>query len=105
MGGWDQLRARLVGDGEHPGVFIFHTCKHLIRTLPALQHDPDRPEDVDTEAEDHAPDTLRYGCMARPYVVERKQPPRNPMLRVGVGNEVTMDDLWDANETDTRTRI
>ena len=104
MGGWDQLRARLIGVDDRPGLYVFATCQHLIRTLPALQHDPDRPEDVDTEAEDHAPDTLRYACLARPYVVEKPQKPRNPMLRVGVGNEVTMDDLWDANEPD-RDRI
>ena len=65
---------------------------------------PPAGSDVDTEAEDHAPDTLRYACLARPYVVEKPQKPRNPMLRVGVGNEVTMDDLWDANEPD-RDRI
>lgn len=78
MGGWDQLRARLKGDGDVPGIFFFSTCAHLIRTLPALQHDQDRPEDVDTEGEDHAPDECRYACMARPYVRElvKVQPPR-----------------------------
>ena len=35
-------------------LYVFSTCTHLIRTLPALQHDPDRPEDVDTDGEDHA---------------------------------------------------
>lgn len=105
MGGWDQVRARLIGD-DKPGLVIFNTCTHLIRTLPALQHDPDRPEDVDTEAEDHAPDTLRYACMARPYVVERKINPRNPRLLVGAQNEVTMDDLWALNdEENQRPRI
>lgn len=68
MGGWDQLRARLKGEGGRPMIYMFDTCTHLIRTLPALQHDPDRPEDVDTEGEDHAPDECRYGCMSRPYV-------------------------------------
>jgi hypothetical protein len=68
LGGWDQLRARLKGDGERPGIYLFENCEHLIRTLPALQHDPDRPEDVDTESEDHGPDACRYGCMARPYI-------------------------------------
>jgi hypothetical protein len=105
MGGWDQVRARLLGDGERPGLFVFSTCTHLIRTLPALQHDADKPEDVDTESEDHAPDTLRYGCMARPYVVERKVSPRNPMIRVGYGNDVTMDDLWKMAEEDEGRRI
>jgi nitrate reductase beta subunit len=44
------------------------TCVDLIRTLPALQHDADRPEDVDSDGEDHAPDEARYACMSRPYV-------------------------------------
>jgi hypothetical protein len=67
-GGWDEVRSRLRGDGEKPALLIFSTCKDLIRTLPALQHDRSRPEDVDTEAEDHAADELRYACMSRPYV-------------------------------------
>jgi hypothetical protein len=57
IGGWDQVRSRLRGsEGESgpPGLFIFNTCVHLIRTLPALQHDPNKPEDVDSEGEDHA---------------------------------------------------
>jgi hypothetical protein len=68
MGGWDQLRARLDGEDEKPMLYVFATCTDLIRTLPALQHDPDRPEDVDTDGEDHAPDETRYACMSRPYV-------------------------------------
>jgi hypothetical protein len=75
MGGWDQVRSRLRGDGERPALFIFDTCKDLIRTLPALQHDQQRPEDLDTEAEDHAADELRYACMSRPYVVGLPPPP------------------------------
>ena len=39
-----------------------------IRTIPALQHDPARPEDVNTESEDHAADEWRYACMSRPFV-------------------------------------
>ncbi len=67
MGGWDQLRQRLKGDAEgRPMLVVFNTCRDLIRTLPALQHDESRPEDVDTEGEDHAPDEARYACMSRP---------------------------------------
>lgn len=42
------------------------TCPNLIRTLPSLIHDQTNPEDVDTNGEDHAGDTLRYGLMSRP---------------------------------------
>ena len=58
MGGWDQVRARLVGDADgKPMVVLFATCRDLIRTLPALQHDASRAEDIDTEMEDHAADS------------------------------------------------
>lgn len=82
IGGWDQVRARLVGDNDgRPMLLIFNTCTHLIRTLPALQHDQDKPEDVDTDGEDHAPDALRYGCMSRPWIrtVETPAPPQWPL--------------------------
>lgn len=68
MGGWDILRHRLVGHDDKPMIYFFSTCVDSIRTLPALQHDPDKPEDVDTESEDHAPDEIRYAAMARPWI-------------------------------------
>lgn len=76
MGGWDQMRGRMKGDGERPALYVFSTCVDFIRTVPALQHDKDRPEDLDTEAEDHVADEARYGCMSRPYVpvVESAKP-------------------------------
>ncbi len=67
LGGWDALRARLKGDGVTPMIFFMDCCVDAIRTLPILQHDPDKPEDVDTDGEDHAPDEIRYACMSRPY--------------------------------------
>lgn len=96
MGGWDQLRARLDGDASgigvdrRPMVYFFHTCHHLIRTLPMMQHDPDKPEDIDTNAEDHAADALRYGCLSRPYT---KPAPtqRRPMRGL---SDMTLEDLW-----------
>jgi hypothetical protein len=94
MGGWDQVRARLKGVDEKPSLYVFATCTHLIRTLPALQHDEHRPEDVDTEGEDHAPDTLRYGCMARPFVRDAVKPDRGRIVSVGAGNEAIFNDLW-----------
>lgn len=53
----DKLRVR--PDGL-PRLLIYSTCRNLIRTLPSLPRDPKRPEDVDTKAEDHAYDALRY---------------------------------------------
>ena len=76
MSGWMAVRARLKGNGEHPMLFVFSTCVALIRTLPLLQHDPDRPEDLDTTMEDHAADELRYACLSRPYVPARPRLPK-----------------------------
>ena len=45
MGGWDIVRARLVGE-EHPMIFFFSNCVDIIRTLPAMQHDQNNPEDL-----------------------------------------------------------
>lgn len=78
--GWDQIRHRLVGSNKSEGeplLYVFSTCKHLIRTLPSMQHDEKKPEDLDTEAEDHAVDTLRYGCMSRHIVRDAPQEPQN----------------------------
>lgn len=67
MGGWDTVRARLKGDGITPMIFFMDNCVHAIRTLPIMQHDPLKLEDVDSDSEDHAPDEIRYACMSRPY--------------------------------------
>jgi hypothetical protein len=73
LGGWDQMRQRMKGDGDgRPMIYTFSTCLDSIRTIPVLQHDPDRPEDLDTDGEDHAADEWRYACMSRPWVSNRK---------------------------------
>lgn len=50
---------RFQGDGL-PRLLIYSTCTHLIAQLGDLPRDPHDPEDVDTKAEDHAYDALRY---------------------------------------------
>ena len=66
IAGWQQLRDRLGGE-DHPMIFFFSTCIHTIRTIPTLQHDKTRQEDIDTDAEDHAADECRYAAMSRPW--------------------------------------
>ena len=77
LGGWDMLRHRLKGADDRSMIYFFSTCTDAIRTLPMLQHDADKPEDVDTDGEDHAPDEIRYACMSRPWIprVEVKPEP------------------------------
>lgn len=105
MGGWDQLRARLVGDGERPMIYFFSTCRDSIRTLPALQHDQTKAEDVDTESEDHAPDEIRYACMSRPYIKDVSTKAAGKLLMVGAGNQVSLDDLWEQTERKQSRRV
>lgn len=73
--GWEQMRMRLVGDGETPMLYFLDCCEDSIRTIPTLQHDDNDPEDLDTEAEDHAADETRYACMSRPWVPAGKIEP------------------------------
>lgn len=83
----------LVGE---PMWFCFKTCTHLIRTLPALQHDLDNPEDCDTDGEDHAPDALRYGLMSRPW--SRPKPSRNPPGQIKLLQNATLNDIWEDHD-------
>lgn len=78
LSGWDQMRARISGDGETPMLFVFDTCRDFIRTVPVLQHDPDRAEDLDTDGEDHVADECRYACLSRPMLAKAPVPSRNP---------------------------
>jgi hypothetical protein len=104
IGGWDIVRDRLCGVEGNPNInygvgtpmwYVFSTCVHLIRTLPALQHDQNNPEDCDTDGEDHAPDSLRYGLMSRPW---RRPKPRAATATVKLLQDATIDDLWAVRE-------
>jgi hypothetical protein len=77
LAGWDQMRARLNGNADgDPMIVTFNTCLASIRTIPVLQHDKDKPEDLDTEGEDHAADEWRYACMSRPFISKKATPVR-----------------------------
>jgi hypothetical protein len=49
-------------------------CPNLARTIPSLPRDEHNPDDVDTDAEDHAADAIRYGMMHfyKPRKIEAK---------------------------------
>lgn len=65
--GWSIVRARLKSAmqdrPEEPGLFIFSTCDQFIRTVPTLPRDKRDPDDVDSDAEDHIGDEVRYRCL------------------------------------------
>jgi hypothetical protein len=78
--GWQQVRARLNGDEEgRPLLFVTADCRDFLRTFPAMQHDRNRVEDIDTDGEDHVADEVRYACMARPVSrVKQRRAPSGP---------------------------
>ena len=57
-----------VQQSGRPRIQIFNTCPNLIRELQSIPLDRSNPEDVDTHAQDHAYDALRYLIMSRPKV-------------------------------------
>jgi hypothetical protein len=59
-----------------PKLKIFATCTNLIRTLASIPTSKTNPEDVDTKADDHAYDALRYMIMTR----QSNQPTLNKAL-------------------------
>lgn len=43
-----------------PWLTVHPRCKYLTRTLPLMVQDENNPEDLDTDADDHACDATRY---------------------------------------------
>ncbi len=62
--GWQQLRKYLTNAREQyreePGMFVMARCDQFLRTVPVLPRDDLRIDDVDTDAEDHIGDEVRY---------------------------------------------
>lgn len=94
VAGWDQLRARLVGEGDKPMIYFFETCRHTIRTIPILQHDSKNPEDAATDGDDHAPDETRYAVMSRPWNMPKKK--KKEAIRGA--DKMTLNELWQKEE-------
>lgn len=63
--GWSMIRqmlgAALRGDKEAAHLYFLQQARHHIRVLPIMQRDEKKPEDIDTDLEDHPMDSLRYG--------------------------------------------
>lgn len=73
-----------------PTVFFFNTCTDLISCIASLPNDSNNPEDVDSDADDHAYDALRYGLMSRPrtnnnYNFASQQTEQQPVLDITFG--------------------
>jgi len=68
VAGKNEMHRRLQVDEytEEPRMVFFSTCTNTVAQLPSIPLDKRNPEDVDTNAEDHLYDALRYGIMTRP---------------------------------------
>lgn len=78
--GWNLMHQYLYwNENKKPMLQFFSTCTDSIRTLPSLIHDDNKPEDLDTDGEDHAADECRYVLAS---LHERKSPhPLDPVER------------------------
>ena len=62
-----QVHHRLAFDENgYPMLYVFDTCRDFIRTFPNLVYDDKKPEDIDTDCEDHDYDAMRYFLMRNP---------------------------------------
>ncbi|WP_406019278.1 terminase family protein [Kocuria rhizophila] len=87
IGGWALIDEHLrVGEDGLPGLLVVETCRNLIRTLPALPRSDKNPEDLDTEAEDHAADACRYLLQELAGKEYRPKPPASEQLRRDAAN-------------------
>jgi hypothetical protein len=68
VSGKNEIHRRLQLDDftQEPRLVIMDNCTNLIAQLPILPLDKANPEDINTKAEDHLYDALRYGVMSRP---------------------------------------
>lgn len=89
VAGWDKVRQHLNGwlgrledrpDGPLPPLMYFlDNCQDTIRTFESVPSDPDNPDDVNTKAEEHAADDVRYAVMSRPWIIDSLPPvPERP---------------------------
>lgn len=88
--GWEQIHLRLQADP--PMLYISEACEHTIRCISSVQHDENRPEDLDTEGEDHAVDETRYAVNSRPLITQARKAALALQYPKRVG-EMTFDEL------------
>ena len=84
IAGWMQCHYRLQFD--EAGYSRFYVMKEtnpgFIRTIPLLEYDPVKPEDVNTKQEDHIADEWRYMMQSRPVqpILPEAEPVYAPLM-------------------------
>jgi hypothetical protein len=75
-----QIHFRFQFDADgYPRMYFLDSCPNMIRTIPGLQYDQHKIEDVDTSMEDHLYDTLRYHCEQHLITPMEAKPEVRPM--------------------------
>ena len=81
---------KVQNNGNRPKLQIFNTCPNLIRELQSIPLSKTKPEDVDTNASDHAYDALRYLIMSRPRI-------NDPLQRI---RELKRESIYNPSDPD-----
>jgi hypothetical protein len=89
-------RLRIPEDGTMPMLMVYERCEQFIRTIPLLQSDPLKVEDIDTKMEDHAYDDAAQICMARPIgtvkMMQKKSATDKRLEELERGNKKNYED-------------
>ena len=77
VAGWDIMRTRLRSaqekEAEAEHLYFTERARHHVRTLPLMQTDEKKMEDIDTTLEDHAMDSCRYGLTRKFTALKRRK--------------------------------
>ena len=72
LAGWAAVKGRMAAvrddDPDQPWLLINGRARYLAETLPLLQRDKIRPEDLDTRGPDHGADALAGAVTHRPQI-------------------------------------
>ena len=62
VSGWETMRRLMANAGkpDEPGLYVSSRCEYFLATVPFLDRDDKRPEDINTRSADHAADAVRY---------------------------------------------
>lgn len=73
VSGWARMHEMLHAAKTHngkPGLWISERCQYFWKTVPFLERDPTRPEDIISTGPDHGADAARYAVMHALQVVK-----------------------------------
>ena len=91
--GWDLMHKYLRWDKDtRPKLIYFDTCFDSIRTIPLLIHDDHKPEDLNTQGEDHAADTDRY-LLTSLHETKSKKPKNELQVKLEARKKRIMGEL------------